>query len=296
MVAEKRENDASADLVSVVVPTHNRAELLRMSIQSILAQTYQNLEIIVVDDASTDITPQVVTGFNDQRIRYIRHNQKRGGSAARNTGIRAASGVYIAFLDDDDQWEPDKTVEQLKMFEYYNVVLCTSNEPGRGTSRLKSKQTVTLEDLQCGRFTAGGTGVLMARAEILKSTLFDEDLPKYQDWDLFIRLAQSNTLGYLNKRLVRYNEGEHQRISNLIKSLPSGDLERQYRMISKHRAFFGPFWFRWHMCRGMLYGIKHRPNKGAHILYTIRRFGVLPVLGALGARFWEKAVEQLVHR
>lgn len=296
MHLEEKRNDPAGNLVSVVVPTYNRAELLRSAIQSILAQTHRNLEIIVIDDASIDATPQVVASFNDRRIRYIRHDTNRGGSAARNTGIRAATGTFIAFLDDDDEWEPIKTAEQLRVLRKYDAVLCTSDEPGTGSPKLDSKETVTPEDLRHGRFTAGGTGVLVARAAILKATLFDEDLPKYQDWDLFIRLSRQCTLGYLNKRLVRYNEGEHQRISNRIMSLSASQLERQYRMLFKHETFFGPFWFRWHMCRGMLYGIKRRREKVGHVLYTMRRFGVFPVLGALGARFWEKAVAQLAHR
>ena len=182
------------------------------------------------------------------------------------------------------------------MLDRYEAVLCTSNEPGAGSPKLDAKQTVTEEDLRRGRCTAGGTGALMGRARIIKQTPFDEDLPKYQDWDVFIRLAQSCTLGYLNKRLVRYNEGGHRRITNRVTSLSASELEQQYRMLVKHKSFFGPFWFRRHMCRGLLYGIKHRPNKWADIRYAARRFGALPVLGALGERVWEKTFVPLSHR
>src|SRR5258705_13939604 len=101
--------------VSVVIPTHNRSEFLRSAIASVLGQTYQDFELIVVDDASTDSTAEVVVSFNDSRIKFIRHQTNQGGSAARNTGIRASKCDYIAFLDDDDEWSPRKLSKQVEV-------------------------------------------------------------------------------------------------------------------------------------------------------------------------------------
>lgn len=292
---EKRRNQV-LPLVSVVIPSFNRAELLKRAVASAMNQTHRNLEIIVVDDASHDNTKTIIENIDDTRIRYIQHGTNRGGSAARNTGIRLATGDYIAFLDDDDEWAPEKTERQLIILEHYDAVLCTSDETGSSSSKLDSKTTVDLDDLRRGRFTAGGTGVLMARATMLKETLFDESLPKYQDWDLFIRLAHKCTIGYLNKSFVHYNEGTHDRISNRIQNMPASELEKQLRMVEKHREFFGPVWYRRHMSQAMLYGIKHRPDKSTHILYTIRRYGVIPVIGALSARVREKIAEQWARK
>jgi len=246
------------------------------------------LEIIVVDDASRDNTRDVVLAVRDNRIRYIRHESNRGGSAARNTGIRAATGDYISFLDDDDEWEPEKTKEQMKVLQNFDAVLCTSNEPGSGSSRHDTKQAIELDDLRRGNFTAGGTGVLMAKALVLKETMFDESLPRYQDWDLFIRIAQRFTIGYLNHPLVRYNEGAHERISNKIANMPAPLLEKQVRMLQKHRDFFGARWYRRHMCTALLYSIKHRQDKIAHLAYTVRRYGFINVVRVLSMRIGEK--------
>src|SRR5512138_1185650 len=93
-------------LVSVVIPTYNRAPLLERAIHSVLSQTYTNLEVIVIDDASTDDTQDRIKNLQlaDIRIQYIRHDRNRGSQAARNTGIHAAKGKYVAFLDSDDEW------------------------------------------------------------------------------------------------------------------------------------------------------------------------------------------------
>jgi len=103
--------------VSVIISTYNRAHLIGRAIQSVLNQTYQDFEVIVVDDGSTDNTEEIVKSFNDPRIRYIRHEKNKGAAAARNTGIKAARGKYIAFQDSDDEWLPEKLEKQMKVFE-----------------------------------------------------------------------------------------------------------------------------------------------------------------------------------
>lgn len=112
-------------LVSVVIPTRNRAELLERAIKSVLLQTYNNWEIIIVDDNSTDDTKLVVEKFNDDKIRYITLIGKTGGAAARNVGINNANGEYVAFLDDDDEWLPEKLKKQFDLFSASpEAVLC----------------------------------------------------------------------------------------------------------------------------------------------------------------------------
>ena len=103
--------------VSVIIPTYNRAELLKVAIASVLSQTYKDFEIIVIDDASHDNTQELLTSLKDKRIRYIRHETNKRISAARNTGIVNSHGNYIAFLDDDDEWLPEKLQLQVDFLE-----------------------------------------------------------------------------------------------------------------------------------------------------------------------------------
>jgi glycosyltransferase involved in cell wall biosynthesis len=104
-------------LVSVVIPAHNRCGPIQHAIQSVLVQSYSDLELIVVDDGSNDDTARIVEGYirKDSRIRLISHGYRKGAQAARNAGIKAANGEWIAFLDSDDQWLPDSLNSRLRL-------------------------------------------------------------------------------------------------------------------------------------------------------------------------------------
>ncbi len=193
----KAENEPN---VSVIIPTYNRARLIGRAIQSVLDQTYQNFEIIVVDDGSTDNTIKVIRYFQkiDKRIRYIRHDNNKGGSAARNTGIKAAQGDYIAFQDSDDEWFPEKLRKQMRLFAKAPVevgVVYTGFwriENGKKNyipwPWIAKKDGSVHEELLKGNFVT--TQSIVTRKECLeKAGMFDERLPRLQDWELVIRLS-----------------------------------------------------------------------------------------------------------
>src|SRR5262245_35235747 len=172
--------------VSVIIPTHNRAHFLRGAIFSVLNQTFQDFEIIIVDDASNDTTSQVVGSFDDKRLRYVRHETNKGGSAARNTGILASKSEYIAFLDDDDEWLPEKLAKQM------DVLIGSPPEVGcvytgyiwvdRVSSRVLSQYSPTkrgnlFHDLLASNCVGGTSSILLKRDCLRKVGLFDESLP-----------------------------------------------------------------------------------------------------------------------
>ncbi|HEX7044866.1 MAG TPA: glycosyltransferase family 2 protein [Burkholderiales bacterium] len=284
-----------APLVSVVIPTCNRAALARRAIESVVRQSYANLEIIVVDDASSDGTGGMVRSLADPRIRYLRHEERRGGSAARNTGIRAATGAFIAFLDDDDEWEPDKTEEHLRALAGYDAVLCSSSAAEEAERAGAAPTPVRPEDLRQSPYAKGGAGVLMARTDVMRDVMFDESLPKCQDWDVFIRIACRYRLGFLNRALVKYNDGDHDRITNVLIALPFADLERRLVMLDKHKDFFGARLHRRHACRMLLYGVFRRKDTLAHIARTARRHGLGTAMGVLLRHVWHKCRTAVRH-
>jgi glycosyltransferase involved in cell wall biosynthesis len=197
--------------ISVVLPTHNRASTLGRAIDSVLQQTYRNFELIVVDDGSLDATDSVITRFDDKRMSYTKHAVRRGGSAARNTGIALARGRLIAFQDSDDEWVPSKLQEQLLELErcgpatkaaYTGLV-----QFGRGRATYVPGPEVVrragdiLESLLARSFVS--TQTLMADADLLREIGgFDESLPRFQDWDLALRLAARTQFALVDKPLA----------------------------------------------------------------------------------------------
>ena len=200
--------------VSVIIPVFNRPEAVRRAIDSVLTQTCQDFEIIVVDDASTDATPAVVAAFTDPRVRLFRHERNRGGSAARNTGIRASSAPYVAFLDSDDEWLPTKLERQLAVFEgatdevglvyagverVYEDGVVSRDVPRSGQNLTR---TLLLENV------IGETSVGMVRRSVLDQTgVFDESLPSCQDLDLWLRICERFHAVPVSEVLVRTSKG-----------------------------------------------------------------------------------------
>ena len=199
-------------LVSTVIPTRNRSRLLRRAIESVLSQSYRALEIVVVDDASTDHTKAVVAALHDGRVQYICQPARRGGAAARNAGIGAAHGEFIAFLDDDDEWLPDKLAQQMALMQdtagrNWPVVYTGEQYVGADGSTVRvlrpTRQGDILCDLLFGNYIGSTSTVLAARSALLAVGGFDEALRSCQDWDLWIRLAGKRPFSVVPAPLVR---------------------------------------------------------------------------------------------
>lgn len=213
--------------ISVIIPTHNRAAYLKLAVDSVLKQTYKTFEIIIIDDQSTDNTKEVIDSYNLDCIKYI-YTEKAGPGKARNLGVKNMSGDFVAFLDSDDLWAPDKLESQIKVFK---------KEPGIGVvvsdfkiidgqghvvkesavGQKYSYEGFFLRDFLDGKLPIA-TDTVMARREVFdKVGFFDEQQIIAEDLDMWIRMAVNFKMGYIHRPLtfVRTHSGNVSGISKM---------------------------------------------------------------------------------
>lgn len=248
--------------VSIIIPTHNRSELLKKAISSVLDQTFKDWEAIIVDDHSTDNTREVVDGFGEEKIKYIKNMGKNGPSVARNKGIAVASGEYVAFLDDDDEWLPKKLEKQIAILDS-----CTKDVCGIYSNRLMiNKLTGETYSENPGARTLRGNllSQLMIKNPIHTSTLvvkrecfdqigyFDESMQYMEDRDLFIRLSMNWDIEYLDEPLTKayFHGGEH-----LSRNL-EGQTQGREIILDRYQSYFRKnkkIWSKLYICLGAQY-------------------------------------------
>jgi glycosyltransferase involved in cell wall biosynthesis len=199
--------------VSVIIPTYNRENLIVRAIYSVLKQTYQDFEIIVVDDGSTDHTEDVIRQLQnkEKRIIYIKNKKNKGAATARNTGIREAKGKYIAFQDSDDEWLSGKLEKQMKMFKKAPLEIgviytgfwrieADKKEYIPSDKIIKKEGYIHIELLK-GNFVT--TQSIVVRKECFEKVgMFEEDLPRLQDWELVLRLSKYYHFKFIDDPLL----------------------------------------------------------------------------------------------
>lgn len=217
--------------VSVILPTYNRANLLPRAIDSVLGQTYSDFELLIIDDASDDNTREVVQQYDDRRIRYIRKECNEGGGAARNRGIEASNGEYVAFLDSDDEWLPTKLKKQVdrvtQMGDEYSVVYCLHYVAKDEYDALIEDAFPlhhgdVYEELLSGWCPASTSLFLVQKSALEHVGVFDPNLPSFQDYDLWIRLAKEYSFSGIDERLaIKHRHGGKQ-LSTSLESRSKG--------------------------------------------------------------------------
>jgi glycosyltransferase involved in cell wall biosynthesis len=218
--------------VSVVVPTYDRASTVTDAIESVLNQTLDDLECIVVDDGSTDGTQRAIEELSDPRLRYRRHETNRGGSAARNTGIRDAEGRYVAFLDSDDEWLSTKLEREVGLLEgrsgdwvaaYCDVIRERSNPLVNRLDSLFPETTgaeggmeLVPQVLSMELSVYAGSTLLTRREAVESVGGFDESFARHQDLEFLVRLLQRGKLGYVDEPLVRVQDSGTPSVETLV--------------------------------------------------------------------------------
>ena len=199
--------------ISVIIPTFNREKQIRNSIKSVLNQTYNNLEIIIVDDGSTDNTKEEVKKITDKRVKYIKLKQNKGAAFARNIGIKKSKGNFISFQDSDDYFYPNKLELQLKNLINQNSIsldFCKIRIFFNSTYNYFIPNLETEKKIKTGNYlneliTKGNfisTQAILVKKEILDNFLFDPNFPRLQDFDLILRMIQKIKFSYTQQALV----------------------------------------------------------------------------------------------
>lgn len=227
-------------LVSVVVPTYDRPAKLVTAVRSVAAQTYPNIELVVVDDASPSPAREVLEGgsFGGLRWRCIRHDRNQGANTARNTGIREASGDIVAFLDDDDSWLPeyvDAQVAQFREGEDVGVALVGQRYTYGGkttTVRIPTVGGDATRGLLEGEVSGTFSTMAVRRWVLERAGLPDEELPAWQDLDWQFRLSRHCSFAVDPRPLVVKGAGEYEQIENAFEEKRDVSYPR---LIEKHR-------------------------------------------------------------
>lgn len=220
--------DSHADLISVVIPTKNRAQRLVKAVISAQQQIGVTLEILIVDDASTDNTEAVVKSLadNDVRVKYFRHHQSIGGGAARNTGIENSTGALVAFLDDDDEWYSNKLKVQLELLKSQPSAVAAScsfllNKPGQNNQLITITSLGDRQKLLRSNHLGGASVCLAWRKVLIAIGGLDPLLRSCQDWDLWLKLHKQGSIEVSQEPLVNYYVHEEDRIT--------GNLSNEYQ-------------------------------------------------------------------
>lgn len=233
--------DARAPLVSVILPTYNRAHVIGRALRSVLEQDFTDFEVLVVDDASTDDTERVVRAFGDPRIRYLREPRNGGPNAARNRGLREARGEFIAFLDSDDEWLPGKLSRQVARFRelpetvgavYTGVETLTPR--GERKWFVPRRRGDLYPALLAHNVLHGASQSIMIRRSVTERVGgFDVRYPAIGDYDYWVRVSACCEIDHVAEPLARYHDTVSEaRVSRSY----ANNLRGRELFYEKHRA------------------------------------------------------------
>lgn len=227
----------TSQTVSVIIPTYNRANSVQNAIESVISQDYRPLEIIVVDDASTDETSTIISKYKSNEIEYIRLETNSGPATARNVGICIADGNYISFLDSDDEYLPGRIGKVVDAFETNGndcIGVCHDifirSVDGRETIRSVPNK-ITFGDIR-RRNHLSMAGIVFRADVIEKIGMFDENFPTAEDYDLFLRALRLGHVVGLNEPLAIVNQKPGSRSTDIELRL-----EGQRKLVTKHDSW-----------------------------------------------------------
>lgn len=198
--------------ISVIIPMYNSEATIQRVISSVLIQTYNNLEVIIVDDASSDCSADIINSIKDSRIKYIKNQKNMGPAASRNIGVKQARYDYIAFEDSDDEWLPDKLKMQMELMnsdKELGLVYCAYTYTTEKSQIKVPPNCYKKEELEGYIFESIwkenkiGTPTILMKKECFNNVGgFNSSLKSIEDWEFVLRVAQKYKIGYLNQAMV----------------------------------------------------------------------------------------------
>lgn len=292
--------------VSVVIPVYNRERLIGRAIQSVLDQTFQDFELIVIDDHSSDNTLRTLENIRDRRIRVFSHKRNLGAQAARNTGIRNSKGRWISFLDSDDLYLVNSIAIRLDCARKENVKIVHSEGLviDKGDSKPKWRRIPKMKgdiyrELLCRPGPAYQT-LLVAHDALEAIGPLDETLPAYQEWETCLRLAKSFRFGFVEEPTYLYNRQEAISISKSANNSADGYIQILKRYESEIEDLCGKKALGSHYLRASYFLMRAGRKKEAMVWYRnawkmnpfqARLWAYLPVIGIGGPL--QKLVERM---
>ncbi len=280
------------ELISIVIPVYNRANVICSTIDNLLEQTYKNIEIIVVDDGSNDDIDLVMKKYSlNKKIKYIKSSKNSGACHARNIGIDASKGKYIAFQDSDDTWKQEKLYKQLEYLKLKDadICICGMNLHYQNGSVKKfhsnefTDKNINIEN-QLGK-SFFSTQLIFGKKECFIIEKFDEKFPRFQDWDLGIRLVKRFKVVYMSDTCVdRYLQNDSISV-NSEKGYKAGKLllekySEDYSKYPKAKAIFLSFYSRFQELNNissgdsLKYALKHNFSIKTLVKFIAQKLGI----------------------
>lgn len=246
--------DFMQDLVSIIMPSYNTATLIKDSINSILCQTYSNWELIIVDDCSTDNTDEVVFQISDNRIKYLKNDKNCGAALSRNRALREAKGKWIAFLDSDDLWAPEKLEKQISFMKKNNHIFSYTNyeEIDMQGKEIGVKITGPKKITKTGMFNYCWPGCLTVMYDASKIGLIQiDDIKINNDYAIWLKICRKANCYLLDECLGKYRRGREGSISNhkIIKMI------RWHYMLFRNNEHQGKIISFINTCRNLIFGL-----------------------------------------
>lgn len=276
--------------VSTIIVSYNRLDLLHRAIRSALGQTLEGCEVIVADNCSSFDVHTELAVYGDS-VRVIRTERNGGCGYARNVAVREAMGEFVAFLDDDDYWKPEKLERQLAAIGDRPMVTCGQEFIPVTVFNVQPITQITRRMISQYNPVCGPSG-FFCRRELFDRLQFDESLKYAEDWDFMLRVLDVGEIGYVPEPLLYYTFNAPSSMTTSGRGRTWEEIQYRFAAADKHRSRIGEWNYRQRVASITLAHVLHRPDRMTFIRHSMRKAGV----AATGVALAKKAAAKIKRR